>query len=109
MDIALLNQRVTFQLRRIEADGIGNQIENWSDHYSCAATISGEGGQEALAAGAERDKPSLNVTVRWCSQIADANSTDYRLLFGGEAYDIEKIDHLSYKKRAIKFYCVKER
>ena len=49
MDIALLNVTVTFQKRTVESDAIGNQIETWKDNYTCAATISGEGGREVLS------------------------------------------------------------
>lgn len=108
MDIALLNTRVTFQKRTVTRDSIGNHIETWEDAYRCAATISGEGGQETLIAGAERDKHTMNVTVRWCRQAASMNPSDHRIIFNHQVFDIEKIDHLSFKKRAIKFYCTKE-
>lgn len=109
MDIALLNTRVTFQKRSVASDAIGNQIEHWTDAYTCAATISGEGGDEVMAAGAERDRHAMNVTVRWCKQAAAVNPSDYRIVFDGDVFDIERIDHLSFKKRAIKFFCTKER
>ena len=109
MDIALLNTRVTFQKRSVASDAIGNQIEHWTDAYTCAATISGEGGQETFIAGSERDRHAMNVTVRWCKQVAAVNPSDYRIVFDGDVFDIERIDHLSFKKRAIKFYCTKER
>ncbi|MDO5733508.1 MAG: phage head closure protein, partial [Eubacteriales bacterium] len=83
MDIALLNKRVTFQKRSVASDAIGNQIEHWTDAYTCAATISGEGGQETLISGAERDQHAMNVTVCWCKQIAVVNPSDYRIVFDG--------------------------
>ncbi|MDU4970122.1 MAG: phage head closure protein [Atopobium minutum] len=109
MDIALLNVTVTFQKRTVESDAIGNQIETWKDDYTCAATISGEGGREVFIAASEVDKADMAVTVRWCTKAAAMNTTDFRIVFQGCAYDIEKIDHLSFRKRAIKFFCVKER
>ncbi len=109
MDIALLNTRVTFQKRTITQDKYGNQRKDWNDFYTCAATISGEGGGETFAAAAESDRTDMAVTVRWCKATSAVTMTGFRILFQDEAYDIHRIDHLSFKKRAIKFFCRKER
>ena len=109
MDIAFLNSRVRFQKRTVTSDDIGNQLENWQDVYSCMATISGEGEGETYAAASEEDRTDMAVTVRWCKETAAVSMTDYRIIFQDEAYDIHRIDHLRYKKRAIKFFCRKER
>lgn len=109
MDIALLNCRVRLQKRTVTSDAIGNQLEDWEDVYSCMATISGEGEGETHAAASEEDRTDMAVTVRWCKETAAANMTDYRIVFDGAVYDIHRIDHLRYKKRAIKFFCRKER
>ena len=37
------------------------------------------------------------------------DSTGYRVVFGGELYDILAIDHMNYKKKSIKFKCRKAR
>ena len=43
MDVALLNERVTFQKNEAVVDGVGNHMNVWTDYYTCAATIGGEG------------------------------------------------------------------
>ena len=51
----------------------------------------------------------MNVTVRYCSETAAITSTKFRIVFEGELYDILGINHLSFKKHAIKFKCRKVR
>lgn len=109
MDIALLNTRVTFLKKSVTTDRYGNQNAEWTDFYSCAATISGEGGGETFVAASEEDRTDMAVTVRWCRKVSEITMTGFRILFRGEPYDINRIDHLSFKKKALKFFCRKER
>ena len=43
MDVALLNERVTFQKNEAVVDDVGNHRNVWTDYYACSATIGGEG------------------------------------------------------------------
>ncbi|WP_418968451.1 phage head closure protein [Alloscardovia omnicolens] len=108
MDIARMNCHITFQKREIVTDAIGNQKEVWTNAYSCYGTVSGEASKDVNALAGEVDKSDMAVTVRWCKATQVMNTHDYRLCFNGEVFDISRIDHLAYKKRAIKFYCTKE-
>ena len=45
MEIALLNQRITFQRNAILTDHIGNHTSSWNDEFSCYATVGGESGR----------------------------------------------------------------
>ena len=107
MNIALLNTRVTFQKQEAVIDDIGNHVNSWADHFTCAATISGEGGSETYQAAETNEKSDISVTVRWCKTTAEIKSSGYRVLFDGEIYDILSVDHFSYKKDAVKFRCIK--
>ena len=49
------------------------------------------------------------VTVRYCQKAAAITSTGFRLVFMGELYNIENIDHMNFRKRSLKFACRKER
>ena len=109
MDIALLNQKVMFQNAVGVVDDIGNHTNAWEDYYECHATISGEGGTEAEVAGVKVENADLAVTVRWCGKAAAVTSTGYRILIGGEIYDILAIDHMNYKKKSLKFKCRRAR
>lgn len=113
MDIALLNTRITIQKATVTADAIGNRKNGWTDFYTCYATVSGEAassvGSEKDAVGTTVDHSAISFTIRWCRSASEVNSTGYRILFGGEIYNILSVDHMSYKKKALKFRCQKER
>lgn len=112
MNVAALRSRVTFQKNVAEIDKYGNHKNAWTDYYSCFATIGGEGlasSKEEQVAGVTVEDFSMTVTVRYCSKIAAITSTGYRVMFMGEIYNIENIDHMNFRKKSLKFTCRKER
>lgn len=109
MEVALLNVRVTFQKNTVTVDAIGNHKNEWTDEYSCYATVSGEGGTEIQTAGATVDNADMAFTVRYCRKTAAIITDEYRVLFDGEIYNILSIDHINYKKKSIKLRCEKVR
>lgn len=109
MDVALLNVKIVFQKNEVVVDAIGNHKNQWVDYYSCHATVSGEGGSEKAVAGLIVEDSDLSFTVRFCKK-AEAITTDgFRILFNGEQYNIVSIDHMSFKKKCLKFKCEKVR
>lgn len=109
MNIAAMRVRVTFQKNAVTVDKYSNHKNEWTDYYSCYTTISGENGQEQAIVGETVENTDMNVTVRYCSETVAIISTKFRIVFEGELYDILGIDHLSFKKHAIKFKCRKVR
>ena len=109
MEIALLNVKVSFQNNSVVSDAIGNRKNVWEDYYSCHATVSGEGGQEKAAAGLTAAESDIAFTVRFCKRAAEVTADGFRILFGGEIYNIVAVDHMNYRKKALKFRCEKAR
>lgn len=109
MDIALLNEKITFQKNEVQVDDIGNHINGWSDYYTCHATISGEGGTEKSAAGLVVENTDISFSVRYCRMMSKIDSTGYRILFNDTIYNILSIDHMNYKRKSVKFKCQKVR
>ena len=109
MEIDLLNVKVTFQKNSVVSDSIGNRKNVWEDYYTCHATVSGEGGQEKAAAGLTVAESDLAFTVRFCKRAAEVTADGFRILFQGEIYNIVAVDHMNYKKKALKFRCEKAR
>ena len=109
MEIALLNRRITIQRNTPHSDAIGNHRLRWEDYYSCACTVSGETGQEDETAGTTVDETNASFTIRWCNKAAAITNTEYRVVFDGELYNILAVDHLHYKRNAIKLRCRKVR
>ena len=112
MEIALLNQRITFQRNSVLTDPIGNHTGSWNDEFSCYATVGGESGRngkETAVAGTTVEDADCTFTVRWCGQTANVGTTSHRILFNDEIYNIVAVDHMNYKKKCIKFRCRKAR
>ena len=109
MDISLLNIRIAFQKNGVVVDAIGNRIPTWVDFYSCSATASGEGGTETIAAGNTIESSDISFTVRECRAIKSITTTGFRIRFNEADYDILSIDHMNYKRKAVKFRCRKVR
>jgi SPP1 family predicted phage head-tail adaptor len=105
MKISLLNERILIQKSEASSDAIGNRISTWKDYFSCYATISSESPKEATAAGATWDESMIDFTVRWCKEMAAISSKGYRVIFREAVYGIEGIDHMNFKKKAIKLHC----
>lgn len=112
MDAAALRSKVAFQKNETVTDKYGNHKNAWADYYTCFATIGGEGlasSREKQAAGTTVEDFSMTVTVRYCAKAAAVTSTGFRVVFMGELYNIENIDHMNDRKRSLKFTCRKER
>ena len=112
MKIALLNEKITVQKNTSVTDSIGNHRTEWSDYHTCYATISGEessvSGENAVVGQTVSDS-KIAFTIRWCGTASAINSTEYRVLFRNELYNITGIDHMNFKKKSIKLMCVKVR
>ena len=112
MNVAALRSKVTFQKNETVTDKYGNHKNDWTDYYTCCATIGGEGlasSKEEQVAGTTVEEDSMTVTVRYCQKSAAITSTGFRVVFMGELYNIENIDHMNFRKRSLKFTCRKER
>lgn len=109
MDIALLNVRIVFQKSETVTDSIGNHLPQWVEYYVCYATVGGEGGSETVAAGTTVENADISFTVRFCKAVDAVTTTGFRVLFRDELYDILSVDHMNYKRKAVKFRCRKAR
>ena len=109
MEISLLNVKVTFQKNSVVADDIGIRSNVWEDYYTCHATVSGEGGNEKAAAGLTVVDSDIAFTIRFCKRAAEVTTDGFRILFGGEIYNIVAVDHMNYRKKTLKFRCEKAR
>ena len=109
MDVARLNEKVTIQKNCLQTDEIGNHKNSWADYCTCHATVGGEQSAEKDIAGLTVDDAGMSVTVRYCRKLADVNTLQYRVLFRGEIFNITNVNHLNFRKKAIKINCVKVR
>ena len=109
MDIALLNVKIIIQKSSVIVDNFGNHTAKWENYYYCFATVSNESPSENTSAGVVVDNSKIDFTVRYCKKVAKLNSTNYRVMFNGEVYEILGVDHMNFKKKAVKLKCQKVR
>ena len=109
MNIGLLNLRIQIQKNAVISDAIGNRKNTWTDYFSCYATIGGESGTEVYRAGETLESADLTFTVRYSSETAAVTPSGYRIVYGGELYNIIAVDHQNNKRKSLKFRCSKVR
>lgn len=109
MDIGLLNLRILIQKNAVVSDAIGNRKNTWTDYFSCYATIGGESGTEVHRTGEILESADLTFTVRYSSETAAVTPSGYRIVYGGELYNILAVDHQNNKRKSLKFRCSKVR
>ncbi len=89
-------------------DRYGNWNTTWTDYIVCHANVNSLYGAEYYAAAQYQQEQSLDFTVRYCLSVMNIDTTNYRILFRGKAYNIEHIDYLSFKKNEIKIRAKQE-
>ncbi len=109
MNIALMNVRIEVQKNAVTTDKYGNHKNSWEPYLSCYATVSGETPKEETDAGLTVDDSKTDFTIRFCHAASAITSTGYRVIFGGETYDILGVNHMNFKNKGIKLLCQKVR
>ncbi len=104
MDIATLNAKITIQKCTSSTDEVGNVTQIWKDYFSCFATISSNSGNENLT-GSVNEEENINFTIRYCKAVSNLSSTEYRVVFRNNPYDIKYIDLMNNKHKSIKLKC----
>lgn len=109
MKISKYNVKITMQRLNIVSDEIGRQIESWSDYFTCYAYCSSKSASESNEAGIIVDNGKAEFSVRYCEKHSGINSTDYRIVFDGEFYNIIGIDRMNYNRKEVKYICQRVR
>ena len=107
MRVSDLNRKITFQNKNVEVDEIGNHKSVWMDYITTSTYISFQGKGEEIFLGMEVDRSDISFTVRFQNRLKKINTSEYRILFEDEIYNIISIDFMNYKNRLIKFRCRK--
>ena len=107
MKISDLNRKIIFQNKDIEVDEIGNHKSIWLDYLTSSSYISFQGKGEEVFLGMEVDRSDISFTARFQNRLKNINTSEYRILFEDEMYNIISIDFMNYKNRLIKFRCRK--
>ena len=109
MEISKLRSRITIQRSEVVKDAIGNHTNTWVDYWSCAAYANLASGKEYGAAGQTLDSDTLVFEVRWCERLRDLDATRFRILFGGNIYNITCVDDVQFRHEKLKLTAQRER
>lgn len=101
MDIAKLNQRIQIQKGVSKTDEVGNVLRQWQDFYSCFASVKTTGGKERQKGDTE-EQHSVSFVVRFCKQLSELSSVEYRVVFRGKFYNIVSVDFADYGGKMIR-------
>ena len=108
MDISKLRSRITIQRVVVQTDAIGNHANAWVDYWSCAAYANLASGKEYGAAGQTLGSDTLVFEVRCCERLRDLDSTKFRVLFGGNIYNITCVDDVQFRHERLKLTAQRE-
>ena len=108
MNIAAMRVRVTFQKNTVIVDKYGNHKTGWADYFSCWATVGTSSGSESYGVVINPEE-SLDFTCRYCSELADVESTKHRIIAEGRTYNITYVNPMGYKHNSLKFNCKLEK
>ena len=106
--IARMNERITVQKNTVTVDQYGNHKNAWAEYFSCYAYASTYQYDREKDGVITEQEQTLSFEVRWCTELADMDSTHYRVLFRGTVYDIDSVDFMNYQRRVIRIRTRKE-
>ncbi len=108
MKISRLNERITFLENTVTCDRYRNRTHSWIERFSVFASVSTYTANESEEKITTEER-AVTFETRWCPQIADVTSTQYRISFRGDLYNIESVDMMNYQKKTVKFICRREK
>ena len=106
--IARKNERITFQRNAVTVDRYKNHVQEWTDYFSCyayAGTYQADEDEDKVTS----EERSITFETRWCPELDAVTSTEYRIVFRGENYNIRSVDMMNYQRQQIRFSCRKEK
>jgi SPP1 family predicted phage head-tail adaptor len=108
MNIGALHLRIKFQKNTITVDKYQNHKAEWTDYFSCWATVGTSNGSESSGVVINPEE-SLDFTMRYCSELSGVESTQYRIIAEGKIYNISYVNPMGYQHNSLKFTCKLEK
>lgn len=102
-----MNERITVEKNTTVKDKVGNHVNTWEEYFSCFTYASTYEAEERSGEVTTEER-TVVFSVRYCSELKNLNSTNFRIRFHGEIYNIRSVDMMNYQRREIKLLCRKE-
>ena len=103
--IARFNERISIQKNTVTVDKYGNHKNAWTDYFTCYTYASTYQYDKERETAVTSEEQTINFEVRYCTELADLDSTHYRIAFHGDAYDIQSVDFMNYQRKTIRIVC----
>jgi len=103
--ITSFTKRITIQKNTISTDKYRNHTPVWTEYFSCWTYAVTYQFDQENAGAVTRPEQTVNFEVRYCSELKDLNSTEYRVLFENGIYNIISVDMMNYQFRTIRIRC----
>ena len=104
-DIAKFNERLTVQKNEVTVDKYGNRKNTWTDYFSCFTYASTYQYDAERTSEVTSEEQTIHFEVRYCTELAELDSTHYRVSFRGNSYNIVSVDFMNYQRQTIRINC----
>ena len=102
-----MNERITIEKNTTVVDKVGNHVNQWEEYFSCFAYASTYEAEEK-AGEVTTEERTVTFNVRYCSELKNITSTEFRVRFHGDVYNIASVDMMNYQRKEIKLLCRRE-
>lgn len=102
MQAGLYRTKVVIQQKTITQDEIGNEISTWANYKTCWCYANGLSGREYWEAAVIHQENTVEFVFRWHPYLDQVNTTEYRILFNNQIYNINLIDNIQFKNKTVK-------
>lgn len=102
MNCGAYREKIIIQHKDVSTDEIGQQSERWEDYLICRAYVNNLSGKEFWEAAQQNAERTVVFVTRYCSKLSKINTTDYRIVFRENIYDIIFVDNVQYKNNTLK-------
>ncbi len=97
------NKKIVFQVLAEKSNKIGNQVQEWTDFFTAWANVNGVGGREYYSASQVNSQNDMIFKVRYSRKIAGFLSSETRIIYNNNIYDIKHIDDYQEQHRQLTF------
>lgn len=102
MEAGAYRNLIVIQKLSVIYDDLRNPIKEWDDWKKVYAYANALSGTERWVASQTHSTGIVEFICRWNVLFDSMNTTEYRILFRNELYDIESIDNIQFRNNTVK-------
>lgn len=103
----VLNKKIVIQkLSAKTQDKDGFEEEIWEEYMAIWSSVNNLFGKEFYAAKAIQAENTVEFTIRYCKELEELDSKNYRINFNNKVYDITFVDNIKYENKFIKIKAI---